>query len=198
MPSGTLLAWTCCRLGLPLCSCLSPASTPLRAPGSRNALPSRLCLPRPFLLRRRQDCPYKHNLDEIKECNMYRLGFCIYGPACRFKHVKLPGPPPPVETVEAAKPREHRNMSIVSRVAYLDSKKRKKDKGALINEDHRSTWIAFRRAMMRRARQPRFLRLHTSCLTGSAPQQPAHAAAMPITAEASLADGLKHGLLRCL
>ena len=27
------------------------------------------------------DCPYKHTTDTIKECNMYKLGFCIYGPA---------------------------------------------------------------------------------------------------------------------
>ena len=27
------------------------------------------------------DCPYKHSMDAIKECNMYKLGFCIYGPA---------------------------------------------------------------------------------------------------------------------
>lgn len=30
------------------------------------------------------DCPYKHSLEEIKECNMYKLGFCIYGPAVRL------------------------------------------------------------------------------------------------------------------
>ena len=38
-----------------------------------------------------RDCPYKHNLDEIKECNMYKLGFCIYGAQCRYKHNKRPG-----------------------------------------------------------------------------------------------------------
>ena len=27
------------------------------------------------------DCPYKHTMEAIKECNMYKLGFCIYGPA---------------------------------------------------------------------------------------------------------------------
>ncbi len=37
------------------------------------------------------DCPYKHDLDEIKECNMYKLGFCIFGPQCRYKHKKAPG-----------------------------------------------------------------------------------------------------------
>ncbi|GIL69466.1 hypothetical protein Vretimale_13578 [Volvox reticuliferus] len=60
-----------------------------------------------------QDCPYKHSLDEIKECNMYKLGFCIYGPACRYKHIKNPGPPPDPEEVEAAKPREFRNINVV-------------------------------------------------------------------------------------
>ncbi|GIL48716.1 hypothetical protein Vafri_5171 [Volvox africanus] len=60
-----------------------------------------------------QDCPYKHSLDEIKECNMYKLGFCIYGPACRYKHIKNPGPPPGPEEVEAAKPREYRNINVV-------------------------------------------------------------------------------------
>ena len=54
------------------------------------------------------DCPYKHSLDDIKECNMYKLGFCVYGPSCRFKHTRLPGPPPDPSTVEAAKPREVR------------------------------------------------------------------------------------------
>jgi len=43
------------------------------------------------------DCPYKHSLEDLKECNMYKLGFCIHGPLCRFRHVRLPGPPPPVE-----------------------------------------------------------------------------------------------------
>lgn len=43
------------------------------------------------------DCPYKHSLEDMKDCNMYKLGFCIHGSLCRFRHVKLPGPPPPVE-----------------------------------------------------------------------------------------------------
>lgn len=30
---------------------------------------------------------------------MYKLGFCPNGPDCRYRHVKLPGPPPPVEEV---------------------------------------------------------------------------------------------------
>ena len=29
------------------------------------------------------------------------MGFCPNGPNCRYKHVKLPGPPPPVEEVVA-------------------------------------------------------------------------------------------------
>ncbi|WIA41419.1 hypothetical protein OEZ86_005002 [Tetradesmus obliquus] len=55
------------------------------------------------------DCPFKHSLDDVKECNMYKLGFCIYGPNCRYKHTKQPGPPPDPDGVEAAKPREHRD-----------------------------------------------------------------------------------------
>lgn len=31
----------------------------------------------------------------------YKMGFCPNGPNCRYKHVKLPGPPPPVEEVLA-------------------------------------------------------------------------------------------------
>uniref|UniRef100_A0A2P2ILE8 Cleavage and polyadenylation specificity factor CPSF30-like n=1 Tax=Rhizophora mucronata TaxID=61149 RepID=A0A2P2ILE8_RHIMU len=46
---------------------------------------------------REQDCVYKHTNEDIKECNMYKLGFCPNGPDCRYRHVKLPGPPPPVE-----------------------------------------------------------------------------------------------------
>jgi hypothetical protein len=37
------------------------------------------------------ECPFKHSLDDVKECNMYKLGFCIYGPNCRYKHTKQPG-----------------------------------------------------------------------------------------------------------
>lgn len=25
------------------------------------------------------DCAFKHTLSDVKECNMYKLGFCIYG-----------------------------------------------------------------------------------------------------------------------
>ena len=45
----------------------------------------------------------------MQDCNMYKLGFCVYGPRCRFRHTRLPGPPPDPETVEAAKPREFRH-----------------------------------------------------------------------------------------
>ncbi|WOL17792.1 zinc finger CCCH domain-containing protein 45 [Canna indica] len=48
---------------------------------------------------REQDCVYKHTSEDIKECNMYKLGFCPNGPNCRYRHAKLPGPPPPVEEV---------------------------------------------------------------------------------------------------
>jgi cleavage and polyadenylation specificity factor subunit 4 len=58
------------------------------------------------------DCPYKHTTDSIKECNMYKLGFCIYGPACRFKHTRATGPPPDPSRLEACKPKEYRNINI--------------------------------------------------------------------------------------
>ncbi|GMH31051.1 hypothetical protein Nepgr_032894 [Nepenthes gracilis] len=48
---------------------------------------------------REQDCVYKHTNEDIKECNMYKLGFCPNGPDCRYRHAKLAGPPPPVEEV---------------------------------------------------------------------------------------------------
>ncbi|XP_073058504.1 LOW QUALITY PROTEIN: 30-kDa cleavage and polyadenylation specificity factor 30-like [Primulina eburnea] len=48
---------------------------------------------------REQDCVYKHTNEDIKECNMFKLGFCPNGPDCRYRHAKLPGPPPPVEEV---------------------------------------------------------------------------------------------------
>ncbi|XP_057471592.1 30-kDa cleavage and polyadenylation specificity factor 30-like [Actinidia eriantha] len=48
---------------------------------------------------REQDCVYKHSNEDIKECNMYKLGFCPNGPDCRYRHAKLPGPPPPVEEI---------------------------------------------------------------------------------------------------
>lgn len=48
---------------------------------------------------REQDCVYKHTNEDIKECNMYKLGFCPNGPDCRYRHAKQSGPPPPVEEV---------------------------------------------------------------------------------------------------
>ncbi|CAG7901522.1 unnamed protein product [Brassica rapa] len=48
---------------------------------------------------REHDCVYKHTNEDIKECNMYKLGFCPNGSECRYRHAKLPGPPPPVEEV---------------------------------------------------------------------------------------------------
>ncbi|KAL4586318.1 hypothetical protein LXL04_010954 [Taraxacum kok-saghyz] len=48
---------------------------------------------------REQDCVYKHTTEDIKECNMYKLGFCPNGPDCRYRHAKLPGPPPPVQEI---------------------------------------------------------------------------------------------------
>ncbi|KAL3632326.1 30-kDa cleavage and polyadenylation specificity factor 30 [Castilleja foliolosa] len=48
---------------------------------------------------REQDCVYKHTNEDIKECHMYKLGFCPNGPDCRYRHAKLPGPPPPIEEV---------------------------------------------------------------------------------------------------
>ena len=58
---------------------------------------------------REPECVFKHSTEEVKECNMYNLGFCIHGPLCRYKHTQRAGPPPPPETVEEAKPRQFRN-----------------------------------------------------------------------------------------
>ncbi len=44
---------------------------------------------------------------------MYKLGFCVYGPQCRYKHTRLPAPAPPPESIEAAKPREFRDPNKV-------------------------------------------------------------------------------------
>ena len=62
---------------------------------------------------REPDCVFKHSTDDVKECNMFKLGFCIHGPNCRYKHVRQPGPPPDPSTVEACKPKEMRNMRAV-------------------------------------------------------------------------------------
>lgn len=44
---------------------------------------------------------------------MYKLGFCVYGPRCRFRHTRLPGPPPDPDAFEAAKPRDFRNINLI-------------------------------------------------------------------------------------
>eukprot|EP00899_Mesostigma_viride_P016278 jgi/Mesvir1/24651/Mv21955-RA.1 len=48
---------------------------------------------------REPDCIFKHSNDDVKTCHMYRMGFCPNGSLCRYRHVKAPGPPPPVEEV---------------------------------------------------------------------------------------------------
>jgi len=64
---------------------------------------------------REPECVFKHSSEEVKECNMYNLGFCIHGPLCRYKHIQRPGPPPAPETVEQAKPKQFRNASLDSK-----------------------------------------------------------------------------------
>eukprot|EP00803_Ostreobium_quekettii_P002826 evm.model.scf_3485.1 EVM.evm.TU.scf_3485.1 scf_3485:9772-12347(+) len=54
---------------------------PQRMPVCRSLLKYGVC--------KEPDCLFKHSLDDIKECNMYKLGFCIYGPQCRYKHTRL-------------------------------------------------------------------------------------------------------------
>ena len=44
---------------------------------------------------------------------MYKLGFCVYGPQCRYRHTRLPAPAPEPESIEAAKPREFRDPNKV-------------------------------------------------------------------------------------
>ena len=86
---------------------------------------------------RDKDCVFKHTQDDMKararrclarsrticrggwadcvgvralqECNMYRLGFCVYGAQCRYKHTRLPGPPPEPSAVDSARPRGPRS-----------------------------------------------------------------------------------------
>lgn len=48
---------------------------------------------------REVDCPFKHSETDIKDCNMYNLGFCIHGNQCRYRHIKRPGPPPAPEII---------------------------------------------------------------------------------------------------
>ena len=71
---------------------------------------------------REPDCPFKHSLEDVKDCNMcvswyfptemstswrvivatfrFKLGFCIHGKLCRYRHASLKAPPMP--TFEAA------------------------------------------------------------------------------------------------
>jgi hypothetical protein len=35
-----------------------------------------------------QGCNFKHGFEKQKECNLYNLGFCLYGKSCSFKHTK--------------------------------------------------------------------------------------------------------------
>ena len=44
---------------------------------------------------------------------MFKLGFCVYGPQCRYRHTRVSGPPPDPSTLEAAKPRDFRNINVV-------------------------------------------------------------------------------------
>ena len=44
---------------------------------------------------------------------MFKLGFCVYGPQCRYRHTRATGPPPDPSTIEAAKPRDFRNINVV-------------------------------------------------------------------------------------
>ena len=44
---------------------------------------------------------------------MFKLGFCVYGPQCRYRHTRAIGPPPDPSTIEAAKPRDFRNINVV-------------------------------------------------------------------------------------
>jgi len=46
------------------------------------------------------DCPFKHSLEDVKDCNMFKLGFCIHGPNCRYRHA--PTSQPPATVAEAA------------------------------------------------------------------------------------------------
>lgn len=78
---------------------------PERMPVCRSLLKYGVC--------KEPDCPYKHSLTDIKECNMFKLGFCVYGPQCRYRHTRSSGPPPDPSTIEAAKPRDYRNINVV-------------------------------------------------------------------------------------
>ena len=53
---------------------------------------------------REPDCPFKHSLEDVKDCNMYKLGFCIHGPNCRYRHAKQDGPPPGIQEAALHRP----------------------------------------------------------------------------------------------
>lgn len=53
---------------------------------------------------REPNCVFKHSPEDIKDCNMYILGFCIHGPLCRYRHLQKPGPPPTPEQAARSKP----------------------------------------------------------------------------------------------
>ena len=84
------------------------------------------------------DCPFKHTTEDIKECNMYRLGFCVYGPTCRYKHTRLPGPPPDPSVVEAARPREHRNVNAVVNAVNVAITASRTERHKLLKERERA------------------------------------------------------------
>lgn len=108
---------------------------PQRMPVCRTLLKFGVC--------KEPDCPYKHTLDEIKECNMYKLGFCIYGPACRFKHTRQHGPPPDPTRLEACKPKEVRNINVVANqanegIAQVEHRQPKRPRVAGAEDQHRA------------------------------------------------------------
>lgn len=49
-----------------------------------------------------RNCPLKHEEEEERaECIFFRQGFCMHGPACKFRHLKrLPDECPPVATFD--------------------------------------------------------------------------------------------------
>eukprot|EP00854_Cymbomonas_tetramitiformis_P005005 gene5005-6097_t len=49
-------------------------------------------------------CRFFAKMGECRDCNMYKLGFCIHGSLCRYRHTPLEGPPPPPEQVARCEP----------------------------------------------------------------------------------------------
>lgn len=56
-------------------------------------------------------CQFKHTDTDVKECNMYRLGFCVYGSHCRYKHSWAEGPPPAPKIAAAKLAELHRHRT---------------------------------------------------------------------------------------